>query len=104
MSIDALPGARAPSDTPARAAASRFGRDVVVVGGCGRVGLPLGIALGECGLRVALYDTNQAAVDVVNDGRLPFDEDGAAQPLARLRAASRLEATTASEVIASAEF
>ncbi len=68
------------------------------------MGLPLGIALGECGLRVALYDTNQAAVDVVNDGRLPFDEDGAAQPLAALRAASQLEATTASEVIAGAEF
>ncbi len=83
---------------------ARFDRDVVVVGGCGHAGLPLGIALGQCGLRVTLYDTNQEAVDIVNDGRLPFDEDGAAQPLATLRAASQLEATTTPADIARAEF
>jgi UDP-N-acetyl-D-mannosaminuronic acid dehydrogenase len=81
-----------------------FDRDVVVVGGCGHAGLPLGIALGECGLRVTLYDTNTAAVDLVNDGRLPFDEDGAALPLERLRAASKLDATTSPDVIGEAEF
>ncbi len=68
------------------------------------MGLPLGIALGQCGMRVALFDTNQAAVDTVNDGRLPFDEDGAQAPLADLRAASRLTATTAANVIAGAEY
>jgi UDP-N-acetyl-D-mannosaminuronic acid dehydrogenase len=55
-------------------------------------------------MRVALVDTNQVAVDIVNDGRLPFDEDGAAAPLASLRAASRLMATTSPEVIAGAEY
>ena len=68
------------------------------------MGLPLGIALGQRGMRVALFDTNQAAVDTVNDGRLPFDEDGAQAPLADLRAASRLTATTAVNVIAGAEY
>jgi UDP-N-acetyl-D-mannosaminuronic acid dehydrogenase len=81
-----------------------FDRDVVVVGGCGHAGLPLGIALGECGLRVTLYDTNGAAVDLVNDGRLPFDEDGAELPLEQLRAASKLDATTSPEVVGEAEF
>jgi UDP-N-acetyl-D-mannosaminuronic acid dehydrogenase len=81
-----------------------FDRDVVVVGGCGHAGLPLGIALGECGLRVTLYDTNEAAVALVNDGRLPFDEDGAELPLEKLRAASKLDATTSPEVIGEAEF
>jgi UDP-N-acetyl-D-mannosaminuronic acid dehydrogenase len=104
MSSTTSSRARAPADNPARAVTEPFDRDVVVVGGCGHVGLPLGIALGQCGLRVTLYDTNQAAVDMVNDGRLPFDEDGAAQPLATLRATSQLEATTAPEVIASAEY
>ena len=77
---------------------------MVVVGGCGHVGLPLGIALGQCGMRVVLYDTNQAAVDIVNSGRLPFDEEGAEAPLAELRATSMLSATTDGGVIATAEY
>ena len=51
--------------------------DVVVVGGCGHVGLPLAIALASRGLRVGIYDINQAAVDSVSRGALPFREDGA---------------------------
>ena len=81
-----------------------FAHDVVVVGGCGHVGLPLGIVLAQSGLRVALFDTNQAAVDTVNRGTLPFDEDGAQEPLTQMRAASQLVATTSVEVITGAEF
>ena len=33
-----------------------FSRDVAVIGGCGRVGLPLGIALADRNLTVSLYD------------------------------------------------
>ena len=32
--------------------------DVVVVGGCGHVGLPLAIAFADRGLRVGIYDIN----------------------------------------------
>jgi UDP-N-acetyl-D-mannosaminuronic acid dehydrogenase len=103
MSTHASTPARAPAEAMAVSGAP-FEHDVVVVGGCGHVGLPLGIALGECGMRVALVDTNQVAVDIVNAGRLPFDEDGAEAPLASLRAASRLMATTSPEVIAGAEY
>ena len=46
--------------------------DVVVVGGCGHVGLPLAIALASRGRRVGIYDINQAAVDLVGGGDLPF--------------------------------
>jgi UDP-N-acetyl-D-mannosaminuronic acid dehydrogenase len=104
LSTNASTPAQAPTEAASAAADARFEHDVVVVGGCGHVGLPLGIALGQCGMRVALFDTNQAAVDTVNDGRLPFDEDGAQAPLADLRAASRLTATTAANVIAGAEY
>jgi 2-polyprenyl-6-methoxyphenol hydroxylase-like FAD-dependent oxidoreductase len=31
-----------------------FSRDVVIVGGCGRVGLPLGLVLADAGLSVTL--------------------------------------------------
>ena len=64
-------------------AAGPFARDVVIIGGCGRVGLPLGIAFATRGLAVTLYDINAAAVDVRQfAGTLPFAEQGAAEPLA----------------------
>jgi UDP-N-acetyl-D-mannosaminuronic acid dehydrogenase len=67
--------------------------DAVIVGGCGRVGLPLGIALASRGRSVLLYDINAAATEVVNSGRLPFDEHGAAEPLAAAVRDGRLRAT-----------
>jgi UDP-N-acetyl-D-mannosaminuronic acid dehydrogenase len=60
-----------------------FDHDAVVVGGCGRVGLPLAVALADRGARVAIYDIGQASVAAVNSGPPPFFEPGAAQPLQR---------------------
>jgi UDP-N-acetyl-D-mannosaminuronic acid dehydrogenase len=77
--------------------------DVVVIGGCGRVGLPLGVALASRGLSVTLYDINTAAVEVVNTGRMPFTEEGADEPIARAVAEGRLRATTAADSVGSAE-
>ena len=67
--------------------------NVVVVGGCGHVGLPLGVALAEVGLNVALLDTSPEAVKTVNDGRAPFLEPGLAEALQHSRAAGKLVAT-----------
>jgi UDP-N-acetyl-D-mannosaminuronic acid dehydrogenase len=79
-----------------------FGRDVAIVGGCGHVGLPLGLAFADRGLSVALYDLNQDAVDAVNGGAMPFEEPGARDVLARVRG-SVLIATTSPDVVSSAE-
>jgi UDP-N-acetyl-D-mannosaminuronic acid dehydrogenase len=68
--------------------------DVCVVGGCGRVGLPLGIALASRGLSVVLYDIDAAAVDRVNSGALPFAEAGAGELLTAALADGRLRAST----------
>jgi UDP-N-acetyl-D-mannosaminuronic acid dehydrogenase len=76
-----------------------FEHDVVVVGGCGHVGLPLGLAFADSGLDVVLYDTNTEVVDIVNGGSMPFAERGAPEMLDRVRAAGRLRATTDSGVI-----
>jgi len=76
------------------AGTDRETRDAVIIGGCGRVGLPLGIALASRGRTVTLYDINAAAVDTVNGGCLPFDEDGAAEPLRAAVANGNLDATT----------
>jgi UDP-N-acetyl-D-mannosaminuronic acid dehydrogenase len=71
-----------------------FAYDVAVMGGCGHVGLPLGIALADRGARVVLYDVNAGAVGLVNDGRLPFLEPDADHRLRAALAAGRLTATT----------
>jgi len=77
--------------------------DVAIVGGCGHVGLPLGIAFADRGLHVVLIDIDAAAVDTVNDGRLPFSEPGALEPLRRVLDAGQLRATTDSTAVSDAE-
>jgi UDP-N-acetyl-D-mannosaminuronic acid dehydrogenase len=79
-----------------------FELDVVVVGGCGHVGLPLSLAFADRGLRVAIYDVDKPAVDLVNEGILPFDEHGASEVLARVIGSS-LNASSNPEVISLAE-
>ena len=81
----------------------RFARDVTIIGGCGRVGLPLGIALASRGLSVTLYDINATAVATVNNGVLPFQEDSATDPLARAVRDGTLVATTDPASVAEAE-
>ena len=45
-------------------------RDVVVIGGCGHVGLPLALAFADRGAKVAIYDVSEAAVGPVVPGKL----------------------------------
>jgi UDP-N-acetyl-D-mannosaminuronic acid dehydrogenase len=80
----------------------QFEYDVIVVGGCGHVGLPLGLAFADRGLNVALYDLNEAAVQGVMAGHMPFQEPGAAPVLERV-IGSRLVATSDSSVVSKGE-
>jgi len=48
-----------------------------IIGGCGHVGIPLGIALASRGNEVKLIDINKEAIASINKGVLPFQEDGA---------------------------
>ena len=63
---------------------------VAIVGGCGHVGLPLGLALADAGLDVVLYDINEAAIDRVRAGKMPFFERGADEVLDRVLASGHL--------------
>ena len=49
---------------------------IVIVGGCGHVGLPLGVSLSNLGCEVIAYDINENSVDLVNGGSPPFLEEG----------------------------
>lgn len=80
-----------------------FTRDVVVIGGCGHVGLPLAIAFADRGANVSIYDVSADAVANVNAGLLPFDEPGAAPVLEQAVASGRLVASTDPAVVGTAE-
>jgi UDP-N-acetyl-D-mannosaminuronic acid dehydrogenase len=80
-----------------------FALDVVVIGGGGRAGLPLAIALADRGARVGIYDVSEAAVRAVGAGRMPFAEPGAPAALERARAAGRLIASADPAIVAGAE-
>ena len=76
---------------------------IAIVGGCGHVGLPLGIAFAHAGAHVTLVDTDAARVKTVLAGRMPFLERGADEALPAALATGRLHAGTATEAIAEAE-
>jgi UDP-N-acetyl-D-mannosaminuronic acid dehydrogenase len=76
-----------------------FQHDVVVIGGCGHVGLPLAIALADRGASVLVYDISETAVSQVNDAVLPFDEPGASDKLKAAVTAGTLRASKDPSVV-----
>lgn len=56
-------------------------KKICIVGGCGHVGLPLGLVLADRGFDVTLLDINTNAVDLINKGIIPFQEEGAEELL-----------------------
>lgn len=67
---------------------------LAIVGGCGHVGLPLGIAFAKQGIQVDLVDTHEQRVTQVNQGQLPFHEEHAEELLQSLVTTGRIKATT----------
>jgi UDP-N-acetyl-D-mannosaminuronic acid dehydrogenase len=65
--------------------------DLVIVGGCGHVGLPLALSLADCGYRVGINDIDQAKIEMVRSGQVPFRETGAEDLLRKLLPTGRLE-------------
>ena len=58
--------------------------DVVIIGGLGHVGLPLGLAFGNKGLKVLLHDKDTKNAELVKKGVMPFIEYGAEPILKKL--------------------
>jgi UDP-N-acetyl-D-mannosaminuronic acid dehydrogenase len=77
--------------------------DVTVLGGCGHVGLPLGLALADSGMHVTLYDSNTSAVDGVMTGKMPHLEPGAQEVLLRTLADETLTASAKPSAVGQSE-
>ncbi|MBZ5570391.1 MAG: nucleotide sugar dehydrogenase [Acidobacteriia bacterium] len=56
-------------------------KKLVIIGGCGHVGLPLGIVFANSGVRAVLLDIEPGKIAMVNSGRMPFMEKGAEEAL-----------------------
>ena len=58
-----------------------MGKKICIIGGCGHVGIPLGLAFASKNFDVTLVDVNPQAVENINRAHLPFKEDGAEELL-----------------------
>jgi UDP-N-acetyl-D-mannosaminuronic acid dehydrogenase len=67
---------------------------LAIVGGCGHVGLPLGIAFARRGYHVDLVDASAERVALVNGGKMPFHEDEADALLPQAVQSGLLKATS----------
>ena len=64
--------------------------DICIIGGAGHVGLPLALVFADAGQRVCIYDLNQAVMEQIRGGSMPFIEYGADPLLASALKANRL--------------
>jgi UDP-N-acetyl-D-mannosaminuronic acid dehydrogenase len=77
--------------------------DIVIVGGCGHVGLPLALSLADCGYRVGIYDIDAAKVAQVKSGDVPFMENGAEALLKKMLPTGRLQLAADPSIVQGAD-
>jgi len=68
--------------------------EVAVIGGAGRVGLPLALLFADHGLKTTILDLEQGKLDRILAGQMPFAELGAEEVLQRVLKRGTLNATT----------
>ena len=78
-------------------------KKVVIVGGCGHVGLPLALVLADSGFEAISLDISSEKVKMINSGIMPFVEVGAQDLLNKTLADRSFYATSDHTVIASAD-
>ena len=50
--------------------------DIVIIGGAGHIGLPLGILFANKGKSVILYDKDKFFIDKINNSEIFLEDDG----------------------------
>ena len=66
---------------------------ICIIGGAGHVGVPLGLALSSKGYNVALIDKNQKNIKKINQGIMPFVEEGCVKLLKKMIYKKKIFAT-----------
>ena len=76
---------------------------ISIIGGGGRVGLPLAVLLAEQGHSVVVIDSDENRVDKINRRSMPFREDGIDKILLKLKS-NQLVATSSNEKISDSDI
>jgi UDP-N-acetyl-D-mannosaminuronic acid dehydrogenase len=79
-------------------------KPIVIIGGCGHVGLPLGLAFARAGRRVVGLDLDAKKVAQTNAGTMPFADRGADELLPQLLKSGLFRCSTDASVIGEAEI
>jgi UDP-N-acetyl-D-mannosaminuronic acid dehydrogenase len=77
--------------------------DIAIIGGCGHVGLPLGLAFARAGQRVVAVDLDARKVDLASSGVMPFMDRGADELLPRVLAEGTFRCTTDPSAVSEAD-
>jgi UDP-N-acetyl-D-mannosaminuronic acid dehydrogenase len=77
--------------------------DIAIIGGCGHVGLPLGLALARAGKRVVAIDVDAKRVRETNAGTMPFRDRGADELLPRVLKVGTFTCTTEPAIVSQAD-
>ncbi|MBI5024108.1 MAG: nucleotide sugar dehydrogenase [Candidatus Omnitrophica bacterium] len=77
--------------------------DMVIIGGLGHVGLPLGLSFASAGKRVCLYDLDLKKAALLKKGVMPFIEYGAEKIIKKVLAEKLLDVSSDMSIIAQAE-
>ncbi len=78
--------------------------DIVIVGGLGHVGLPLGISFACKGMRVCLQDIDADKAKMVEKGVMPFIEYGAEKLLSKVIKNGKLSVSLDQSVVSKARY
>jgi len=83
---------------------SKAKRNVCVVGGAGRVGLPLALVLADSGFKTSILDINQRALEKIANGTMPFLEQGGDDLLTKTHETNRLALSSEPNCVADANL
>ncbi len=83
---------------------ARFPFDVVIVGGLGHVGLPLGLVFAQKGLRTCLCDIDSEKAKMVKEGVMPFMEHGAEPILKEVLKSGKLKVSLDEKSVARGKY
>jgi len=73
--------------------------DICIIGGAGHIGLPLGLAFANQGLKVVLFDINRESLAKIEAGQFPFTEEGGDELLREVRLKNTLCTSSFPEAI-----
>ena len=83
---------------------NKFNFDLCIIGGLGRVGLPLGILFASKGLKVCLNDINEKFSKLVENGTMPFKEKNAQSLLKKVIKKNNLHISLDPKSISEAKY